>query len=120
MAEALLQRRAPHGYEVASAGTAPSTVHPLAIAAMAEVGIDIGDRRSKHLDEFLDQPFDWVITVCDHAAESCPVFPGAARRLHWPFPDPAATADDDPEALAVFRQVRDAIDRRLEEWLAGA
>src|ERR1041384_3223246 len=87
MAEGLLRALAGERFEVFSAGSKPSVVNPLAIAAMDERGIDIRTHRSKHLNEFLAQPFDYVITVCDTAAESCPLFPGPAQRIHWSFPD---------------------------------
>ena len=119
MAEGLLRDLTGGRMEVYSAGTRPSSVNPLAVAAMRERGIDISSQRSKHLDEFRDQPFDVVITVCDNAAESCPVFPGSARRIHWSFPDPAAAEGDDEARLAVFRRVRDAIEARLREWVAA-
>jgi len=118
MAEGLLRELAGDRMDVWSAGSRPSTVNPLAIAAMRERGIDISSHRSKHLDQFRTQPFDTVITVCDNAAESCPVFPGPARRIHWSFPDPAAAEGSEAERLAVFREVRDGIEARLREWLA--
>ncbi len=119
MAEGLLRELAGERVEVWSAGSRPSVVNPLAIAAMHERGIDISQQRSKHLDEFRDQPFDVVITVCDNAAETCPIFPGPARRIHWSFPDPAAAQGDEAGRLAVFRQVRDAIEARLRAWLSS-
>src|SRR5439155_22068442 len=119
MAEGLLRELAGDRMDVWSAGSRPSTVNPLAIAAMRERGIDISGHRSKHLDEFRTQPFDMVITVRDNAAESCPVFPGPARRIHWSFPDPAAAEGSQAERLAFFREVRDAIEARLREWLAA-
>jgi len=119
MAEGLLRELAGDRMDVWSAGSRPSTVNPLAIAAMRERGIDISSHRSKHLDQFRTQPFDTVITVCDNAAESCPVFPGPARRIHWSFPDPAAAEGSEAERLAVFREVRDGIEARLREWLAA-
>ena len=82
MAEGLLATLAGDRFDVFSAGTAPSTVNPLAIRAMQERGLDISNQRSKHLNEYIDRPFDYVITVCDNAAESCPMFPGSARRIH--------------------------------------
>jgi arsenate reductase len=98
-----------------SAGSQPSGyVHPQAVAAMAEVGIDISEGRSKHLNEFLDRAFDLVLTVCDSAAEACPVFPGPARRVHRDFYDPAQATGTDAEVQATFRRVRDEI----REWLA--
>jgi len=90
MAEGLLREMGAGGIEVFSAGTKPSLVRPEAIAVMAEQGIDISGHRSKHVDEFKGQTFDYVITVCDNANETCPVFPGAPRRVHWSLPDPAA------------------------------
>jgi arsenate reductase len=117
MAEGLLRVLADDRFEVFSAGSKPSTVNPLAIAAMDEHGIDIRSPRSKHLNEYLAQPFDYVITVCDNAAETCPLFPGPARRIHWSFPDPAAVEGSEAERLASFRQVRDAIETRLKSWL---
>jgi arsenate reductase len=118
MAEGWLCHLAGDCFSVFSAGTKPSVVNPLAIQAMREVGIDISDHRAKSVSEFLDQPFDYVITVCDQAAEACPVFPGPATRLHWNFPDPAAAPGDDAARLAAFRSVRDAIGDRLKTWLA--
>lgn len=102
--------------EVFSAGSKPSVVNPMAIQAMGERGIDIAGNRSKHLNEFLDNPFDYVITVCDNAAETCPVFPGKATRIHWSFPDPAAVKDE-KERLKAFRIVRDDIEAQLREWV---
>lgn len=119
MAEGLLRDLAGEQIDVASAGTQPSVVNPLAIAAMHERGIDISHHRSKHLSEFLDQPWDAVITVCDNAAETCPVFPGPVTRIHWGFPDPAAAEGSDDERLQAFRTVRDAIEARFRQWLAG-
>ncbi len=118
MAEALLRTLAGQRFEVFSAGSKPSIVNPLAIEAMDERGIDIRTHRSKHLNEFLSQPFDYVITVCDNAAETCPIFPGPAQRIHWSFPDPAAV-DGDHERRASFHQVRDAIETQLRTWLAA-
>jgi arsenate reductase (thioredoxin) len=118
MAEGLLRALAGDHFEVFSAGTKPSTVNSLAIAAMDERGIDIRSQRSKHLNEYLDQPFEYVITVCDNAAETCPLFPGPARRIHWSFPDPAAVQGSEAERLASFREVRDAIEGRLRSWVA--
>lgn len=117
MAEGLLRALAGDRFEVFSAGAKPSSVNPLAIEAMDERGIDIRSHRSKHLNEFLNDPFDFVITVCDNAAESCPIFPGPAQRIHWSFPDPAAAQGDHQEQLGSFRTVRDAIEARFREWL---
>ncbi len=118
MAEGLLRQLAGERMYVFSAGSKPSTVNPLAIQVMAERGIDISHQRSKHLNEFLQQPFDEVITVCDQAAEVCPIFPGKAHRIHWSFPDPAAVTGSEAERLQAFRQVRDSIEERLRAWLA--
>ncbi len=118
MAEGWLRALAGDDATVRSAGTHPSTVNPLAIAAMAEVGIDISGHRSKSLNEFLNESFDYVITVCDQAAEACPVFPGPARRIHWSFPDPAAVQCDEATRMASFRGVRAAIGAQLRAWLA--
>src|SRR5262245_251433 len=120
MAEGLLRALSGDRFEVFSAGTRASSVNPFAIQAMAQRGIDISGHRSKHLEEFITQPFDYVITVCDNAAERCPVFPGPARRIHWSFPDPAAAQGSDAERLATFATVRDAIEARLRVWLAEA
>ena len=120
MAEGLL-RDMDERFEVFSAGTEATIVRPLAIRAMAEVGIDISGQQSKTLEKFLDQQFDAVITVCDQANEACPVFFGAKTRLHWSFPDPSQATGTDEEQLAVYRQVRDAIRQRIElELLASA
>ncbi|MBA3822343.1 MAG: arsenate reductase ArsC [Ktedonobacterales bacterium] len=118
MGEAWLRYLGGTRYEVASAGTHPSHVHPLAIAVMDERGIDIRGHRSKSVDEFLHHPFDYVITVCDQAAETCPTFPGPARREHWSFPDPAAVVGSPMEQLRAFRAVRDALYFACWSWLA--
>jgi arsenate reductase (thioredoxin) len=109
MAEGLL--RADHGdkYEVESAGTRATHVRPEAIAVMKEIGIDISGHRSKVVDEFADQSFDHVLTVCDNANESCPIYPGHANRIHHSFEDPAAVQGFEEERLASFRKVRDQI-----------
>ncbi|MGA7613559.1 MAG: arsenate reductase ArsC [Thermoanaerobaculia bacterium] len=118
MAEGLLRARAGERFEVASAGTEQTRVHPLAVRAMQEIGIDISGQESKTLDRFVTEPWDLVITVCDAANQSCPVFPGAASRLHWSFEDPSAAQGSDEERLSLFRRVRDEIARRLRE-IAG-
>jgi arsenate reductase len=117
MAEGLLRALAGDRIEVSSAGAQPSTVNPLAIKAMAERGLNIHHHRSKHLDEFLTQPFDYVVTLCNSAAESCPLFPGPAKRVHWDLPDPAAVEGSEERRLASFRQVRDDLEARLQAWL---
>jgi len=118
MAEGLLRRLAPERFEVESAGTEATRVHPLAIQAMAEIGVDIAGHRSKTVDGLVGQPWDFVITVCDSANERCPLFPGAGRRIHWSFEDPSAALGTEDERLAGFRRVRDAIAARLRQWLA--
>lgn len=120
MAEGWLRARAGDRFEVASAGTEATRVHPLAIRVMREVGVDLAGHASKTLDAFLGQPWDYVITVCDRANERCPVFVGAAARLHWSFDDPSRAAGSEDERLAVFRRVRDEITSRLDAWLADA
>ncbi|MGZ3580678.1 MAG: arsenate reductase ArsC [Syntrophales bacterium] len=114
IAEGLL--RAFHGdlYEVASAGTAPSGVSPYAIRVMSEIGIDMGVHRSKSIQEYFGQQFDYVVTVCDHAKESCPYFPGAEKMLHQSFADPSALTGTEEEIMAGFRQSRDAIRSWIE------
>ena len=119
MAEGLLRHMAGDRMEVHSAGTRPGSVRPEAIAVMAELGIDIRGHWSKHVDDFAGQPFDYVITVCDHAKESCPVFPVETHRIHWSFEDPAAATGDEPHRLAEFRRIRDQIAHRLTEFVTG-
>lgn len=118
MAEALARSLYGDRVSVQSAGSMATAVHEGAVAAMAERGIDISDARSKSLTEFLDQRFDYVITVCDDANETCPIFPGAPNRIHWSFPDPSSATGTHDHRLSVFRQVRDGLEARLEEWLA--
>ena len=114
MAEGLLRHDAGMCYEVESAGVEPSRVRPEAVEAMGEIGVDISGHRSKSVDEFVGQNFDYIITVCDNANESCPVFPGKAARIHQSFEDPPpATALDYDSRLQIFRRVRDEI----RDWL---
>ncbi len=119
MAEAFLRELAPDRFEAFSAGLEATTVDPLAIEAMAERGIDISGARAKDLSEFLGKVhFGFVITVCERANRECPkTFPGMGTRLHWPFPDPDAVQGDPDERLPVYREVRDAIEMRIREWL---
>ena len=117
MAEGLLRQDGGEAFEVASAGVEPSRVRPEAIEAMREIGIDISSHRSKSVDEFDGQAFDYVITVCDNAQERCPVFPAQTKRIHWSFDDPAAAAGDEATRLAVFRRVRDEIRSRLRGFI---
>ncbi|MDX2267406.1 MAG: arsenate reductase ArsC [Bryobacter sp.] len=117
MAEGLLRSLAGDRFEVHSAGTKPSFVRPEAIAAMADLGVDITSHRSKSVDEFRDQEFAYVFTVCNNAKESCPVFPGQAQMVHWSFSDPAAVEGDEATRLAAFRTIRDEIAERFREFL---
>jgi arsenate reductase (thioredoxin) len=113
MAEGLMRHDSGDRFEVFSAGTKPSRVRPEAIEAMREVGIDISGQRSKSVDEFAGEPFDYVLTVCDNARESCPIFPGHAVRIHQTFADPAAVQGSDEERLSAFRRVRDELRQYL-------
>ena len=117
MAEGLLRSVAGDRFEVASAGTEATRVHPLAVKAMAEVDVDVSRHASKTLDQFLAQPWDYVITVCDAANEACPVFPKTTSRLHWSFPDPSRAVGTEAARFEVFRRVRDQIEARLSEWI---
>jgi arsenate reductase len=116
MAEGLLDHDAGGRFEVESAGTRPGQVRPEAITVMKELGIDISDHRSKHVDEFRDQAFDYVLTVCDNANESCPVFSGQTKRIHKAFEDPVAFQGTETERLALFRRVRDEIRDYLKKF----
>jgi arsenate reductase len=114
MAEGWINHLLEGQWEARSAGTAPAaTVHPLAVRAMAEVGVDIGRARPQHVELCLDQPWDLVVTVCDSAQETCPAFPRPVARIHVPFFDPAAAEGSDEERMGVFRRVRDEIRERL-------
>ena len=109
MAEGLLRQLAGDRFEVFSAGTKPGTVRPEAIAVMNEIGIDISRHRSKHVDEFAGQPFDYVLTVCDNAKESCPIYPVGTKQVHQSFEDPAAVRGSEAERIDAFRRVRDQL-----------
>ena len=117
MAEGLLRSLSKGAVDVHSAGTKPARVNPLAIEAMNEVGIDISGQRSKSVEEFKGQYFDVVITVCDKAKESCPIFPGAPERIHWSYLDPAAVEGNHDERLRAFRSVRDDLRVKLQGLL---
>lgn len=119
MAEGLLRHDGVDKFDVESAGVEPSHVRQQAIEAMREIGIDISGQRSKPVDEFAGQAFDYVITVCDNANERCPVFPGKTKRLHWSFDDPAAAIGDEATRLSSFRRVRDEIRDRLQEFISS-
>ncbi len=119
MAEGWLRHLAGDRFEVYSAGTHPTGLNPRAVKVMTELGIDISEQRSKSVDEFVEQAFDYVITVCDAARETCPVFPNAKTHLHWSFEDPAVARGSEEQILSVFRRVRDEIRARLEGFVAG-
>jgi arsenate reductase len=119
MAEGLLRHDAANACEVFSAGTKPTHVRPEAITVMQEVGIDISSHRSKSVDEFVRWDFDYVITVCDNAKESCPVFPAKTKRIHWSIEDPAAAPGPREDTLAAFRRVRDELRARLRAFTQG-
>jgi arsenate reductase (thioredoxin) len=119
MAEGLLRHDAGDRFDVASAGTQPSQVRPEAVAVMGEIGIDISGQRSKSVDEFASRGFDYVLTVCDRAKESCPVFPGHGNRIHHSFEDPAAAEGSNADKLAAFRRVRDQIRDFLKGFPSG-
>lgn len=115
MAEGFLRHFYGDKYEAHSAGVKPSVVNPYAIKVMAEKGVDISNQRSKSVDEYKGQSFDKVITVCDNAKESCPVFPGKVEHIHWSFIDPAEATGTEDEKLKVFRDVRDQIHCKIDE-----
>ena len=117
MAEGVLRYYGSDSFEVESAGSTPSKVNPVAVKVMSEIGIDISRHRSKHVKEFLGKHFHYIITVCDKANESCPIFPGPAQRLHWPFPDPPHNDKEVTEAvLKEFRNVRDMIHEKFKAF----
>ena len=117
MAEGLLRRHGGKQFEVFSAGTSPSRVHPMAVEVMEEQGIDLTGQRSKSIDEFLGQCFDLIVTTCDHARETCPVFPGQPEMLHWGLEDPAGAEGSREEKLKVFRRVRDELEKLIRYHL---
>jgi arsenate reductase len=116
MAEGLLRHDGGDGFDVFSAGTKPTRVRPEAIAVMRELGIDISGHHSKSVDEFTDQKFDYLLTVCDNVRESCPIFPGESIRIHHSFDDPAEQQGSAEERLAVFRRVRDELRQYLRDF----
>jgi arsenate reductase len=120
MAEGLLRNSAGDLFEAHSAGTEATQVRPLAITAMRELGIDISKQKSKTLEPYVQQRFDYVITVCDDANESCPIFPNATHRLHWSLPDPSKATGTEAEQLAVYRAVRDELRARIGSELLAA
>jgi arsenate reductase len=120
IAEGLLRHLGGNSYHVYSAGTEKTFVRPQAIQVMAEVGVDISQQESKTLEQYLQEYFDQVITVCDGANEACPVFPNAKQRRHWSFPDPSQAQGTEAEQLQVYRAVRDAIQERIEKELLSS
>jgi arsenate reductase len=119
MAEGLLRSMAEKDWMIRSAGTRPVGLNPLAVKAMQEIGIDISLQRSKPVTEFAAQRFDTVITVCDSAAEECPIFPGGTKRIHWSLPDPAAVGGNNEQKLAAFRSVREQLAQHFREFIAS-
>jgi arsenate reductase (thioredoxin) len=119
MAEGYLRHAASDRYEALSAGIEPKGLNPLAVEAMAEIGIDISPQKSKDVGLFLGQYIPYIITVCDHAREKCPIFPRTYKFLHWSFDDPAEAQGTHEERLAVFRRVRDGLIRKIDEELLG-
>jgi len=117
MAEGLLKALGSGRWDVQSAGIIQSYVHPSAILVMKEIRIDISKQTSKSLDRFLNEKFNYIITLCDHAAQFCPALGGGGKRLHWPFEDPAGATGTTEERLAVFRRIRDGIKKKIEEFL---
>jgi arsenate reductase (thioredoxin) len=115
MAEGALRELAGDRFEAASAGTNPTRINPMAGRVMAEIGIDISEQRSKSVVEMMGERFDYIITVCDRARETCPVFPGTAQKLHWSFDDPAAAEGGEEKRLEVFRRVREEIVSRISK-----
>lgn len=115
MAEGMLHEMAGDRFEVLSAGTHPAGLNPLAIEAMREIGIDISKHRSKNVTEFLGKPIEYVVTVCDRAKESCPIFPGTYKFLSWSLDDPASFTGTRDEKLQAFRRIRDQISRHIEQ-----
>jgi len=116
MAEGFLRHMAGDRFEVFSAGVKPIQVNPLAIKVMAEAGVDISKHRSKSAMEFIGQQFDYIITVCDNAKQTCPVFPGKHEKIHWDLEDPAEAQGSEEERIVVFRKIRDEIRKKIEEW----
>jgi arsenate reductase (thioredoxin) len=117
MAEGFLRALGGDRFEAASAGTEAARVHPLAIRVMDEVGLDLSGHSSKTFEQFLAQPWDYVVTVCDTANERCPMFPARTTRLHWSFEDPSSAAGSEEEKLQAFRRIRDEILAKIRSWI---
>lgn len=120
MAEGLLRQFGGPAFDVHSAGVLAKGLNPLTIASMQEIGIDVSSQRSKGLERYVEQPWDYVITLCDSAAETCPAFPGPAQRIHWSIPDPAMTTGSEETRLAAFRAARQELSKRVDEFVAIA
>ncbi|MCU0226018.1 MAG: arsenate reductase ArsC [Bryobacterales bacterium] len=116
MGEGLFRHEGAGQFQVASAGTRATFVRPEAIQVMEEIGIDLSAHRSKAIDEFEGQHFDYVVSVCDNARDNCPVFPADTQRIHWSFEDPAAVEGSDDERLAAFRRIRDEIHAHVKDF----
>jgi arsenate reductase len=119
MGEGLFRHDGRGAFDVESAGMKPSRVRPEAIAVMKEIGIDISGQRSKSVTEFAGQSFDYVITVCDNARDTCPVFPAAVQRIHWGLEDPAAVEGDQEQKLAAFRRIRDQLHEHVKSFFVS-
>ena len=119
IAEALLRERGGEAFEAHSAGSEPAGLNPLTVRVLAEAGIDVGEAESTHVDTYVGEPWDYVITVCDRARESCPVFPHAGAQLHWSLEDPAAAEGDDATRMAAFRATRDDIRARIDAFVSA-
>ena len=119
MAEGWLRHLAGDQFDVVSAGTHPVGLNPYAVAVMQEANVDISNHVSERVDPYLEQQFDYVITVCDRAHETCPIFPAASTRLHWSFDDPAKAKGTFEQQLIVFRKIRDEIAERIRHFIAG-
>ncbi len=117
IAEGLMKAMGGERWTVRSAGVSPSSVHPLAIRVMEEIGIDISHQTSKSVEEFFKKEFDYIITLCDHAAATCPAFPGPGKRLHWSIEDPIGTVGSTEERLVSFRGIRNEIKEKIEDFL---
>ena len=119
IAEALLRERGGDAFETHSAGSEPAGLNPLTVRVLAEAGIDVSDAESTHVDTYVGEPWDYVITVCDRARESCPVFPHAGEQLHWSLEDPAAAEGDDATRMAAFRATREDVRVRIEAFVSA-
>ncbi len=117
MAEGFLRTIGEQDFSVFSAGSNPKGMHPLTVKAMAEHHIDVSHQQSQHVNDFIAQRFDYIITVCDRAKDSCPTFPGDIKKIHWSFSDPAATEGDEEAKLHVFRQISLEIRERIRAWV---